>query len=415
MNTRPIRSKKAKTGGCAWRPVKGGITAPQGYLAAGLASGIKKAGLDMAVLFSSQPASGAAAFTQNLVQAAPVVLSRKHIEASRGQIRAILLNSGCANACTGEKGMQDALVSVRSLASLLGVEPNQVLAASTGVIGVPLPTRKVLQGISAAVSVLSSRGGDAAARAIMTTDTHEKSVAVECRINGKRVRIGGMAKGSGMIHPNLATMLAVVTTDAAISPRHLNRVFKNVLERTFHCLTVDGDTSTNDMVAVVANGASDVRIEGSLLSRFQEGLQRVCEELARKIARDGEGASKFVEIEVRGASTFGDARRMAKAIARSSLVKTALFGQELNWGRILCAAGYSGVFFNPESVNLAICGIPVFRRGVAVASTRVRAERALKSDEIRIRLDIAQGDESARVWTCDLTREYVNINASYIS
>ena len=399
----------------SWRRIRGGITAPQGYLAAGVASGIKRTGLDLAVLFSSQPASGAAAFTKNLVQAAPVLLSRKHIRASHGRVRAILINSGCANACTGEKGLQDALISVRSLASLLGVDPNQVLVASTGVIGASLPTRRVLLGISAAVSALSSRGGDAAARAIMTTDTREKSVAVECRIGGKKVRIGGMAKGSGMIHPDLATMLAVITTDANVGPALLDRIFRRVLERTFNCLTVDGDTSTNDMVAIVANGASGARVEGRAAFQFEDGLARICEELARRIARDGEGASKFVEIQVRGARCFRDARQVAKSIAHSPLVKTALYGQELNWGRILCAAGYSGVHFDPGAVHLALSGIPIFRAGAAVAATRSRAEKALKSDEIQIRLDLREGNCEAKVWTCDLTRKYVDINASYIS
>ncbi len=330
-------------------------------------------------------------------------------------MRAILLNSGCANACTGDKGMQDALISVRSLASLLGIETNQVLAASTGVIGMPLPTRRVLQGISTAVSALSSKGGDAAARAIMTTDTCEKSVAVECRIGGKKVRIGGMAKGSGMIHPNLATMLAVITTDARIAPSLLDRVFRRVLERTFNCLTVDGDTSTNDMVAIVANGASEARVEGRAAIQFEAGLCRVCEDLAKRIARDGEGATKFVEIEVRGARSFGDARQVAKSIAHSPLVKTALFGEELNWGRILCAAGNGGVHFDPLAVKLSLCGIPVFRRGSPIPATRDRAERALKSEEIQIQLDLGDGGHAARVWTCDLTRKYIDINASYIS
>ncbi len=399
----------------AWKTIKGGVTAPQGYLAAGVAAGIKHKGLDLAVLFSSRPAAAAAVFTQNLVQAAPVILSRKNIKAARNLIRAVLLNSGCANACTGEKGMQDAVVSVRGLASLLEIDPSSVLTASTGVIGSPLPIRKVLRGISTAVSSLNSRGGNAAARAIMTTDTREKSYSIEGLIGGKRVRFGGMAKGSGMIHPNLATMLAVVTTDAQIKPAQLDRVFRRVIERTFNCLTVDGDTSTNDMVVVLANGASGVRIEGPATALFEKGLEAVCEELAKRIARDGEGATKFVEIRVERARSFDDARRMAKTIAHSPLVKTALYGEELNWGRIICAAGYSGIPFDPESITLSLNGIPVFRNGSAVASTRLRAERSLRSCDIEITLDLGEGKQSARVWTCDLTRRYIDINASYIS
>lgn len=399
----------------SWRRIKGGITAPQGYLAAGVAAGIKRRGLDLAVLFSSRPASGAAVFTLNLVQAAPVLLSKKHLKASKGKIRAVVINSGCANACTGERGMRDALVCVRRVASQLAIDPKEVLVASTGVIGAPLPIHNLLRGASAAVSALSSHGGDAAARAIMTTDTCQKTCAIETRMGGKPVRIGGMAKGSGMIHPNLATMLSVISTDAQIPAAQLDRIFRRVVERTFNCLTVDGDTSTNDMVLVIANGASGIKIDRSLEAGFEAGLERVCQELAKSIARDGEGASKFIEITVGGARTFEDARRVAKNIAQSPLVKTAICGEELNWGRILCAAGYSGVTFDPEAVTLKICRIPVFRRGAPVQSSKAEAERALKGDSIYIDLSLGEGNCSACVWTCDLTHGYIDINASYIS
>jgi glutamate N-acetyltransferase/amino-acid N-acetyltransferase len=249
----------------------------------------------------------------------------------------------------------------------------------------------------------------------MTTDTCEKTCAVETLISGKRVRIGGMAKGSGMIHPNLATMLSVVSTDARVSPAQLDRIFRRVVERTFNCLTVDGDTSTNDMVLIIANGASGVKIDGGSEACFESGLERVCQELVKSIARDGEGASKLVEIQVRGAGSFQDARRVAKGIAHSPLVKTAFCGEELNWGRILCAAGYSGVTFDPERVALSIGRVPVFRKGAPVLSGKTRAERALKSATILVELDLGQGNHSARVWTCDLTHGYVDINASYIS
>lgn len=405
-----------KTGaGKAWKSVKGGITAAQGYLAAGVSAGIKKHGLDLAVLFSSRPSSGAAVFTRNQVQAAPVLLSRKHLSKSRGNIRAVLINSGCANACTGAKGIQDAAISANSLASLLEIDASQVIVASTGVIGDFLPMERMLKGIAAAVSALASRGGDAAMRAIMTTDTREKTFALEGRISGKRVRIGGMAKGAGMIHPQMATMLAAVTTDAAIAPVLLQRMLKRAVERTFNCLTVDGDTSTNDMVVLLANGASGATIDARSAPEFEKRLERVCAELAKRIARDGEGASKFVEVQVLGAGSFEDARRMAKTIAHSPLVKTAICGEELNWGRILCAAGYSGVTFNPETVELRINGIPVFRKGAPAARYRANAERAMKQKEIRITVDLARGRQAACVWTCDLTREYIDINASYIS
>jgi glutamate N-acetyltransferase/amino-acid N-acetyltransferase len=410
--THASRSKSA----AEWRVTEGGITAPQGYLAAGVAAGIKKKGLDLAVIYSSQPASAAGVFTLNRVQAAPVVLCREHLKLSRGRARAILINSGCANACTGERGMHDARISARCLASHLEVDPNRVLVASTGVIGSFLHVPKMLKGIGAAASALNSHGGPAAVRAIMTTDTREKSIAVEGRIAGKTVRIGGMAKGAGMIHPQMATMIAVVTTDVQVPPGELSRMLRRTADRTFNCLTVDGDTSTNDTVLALANGASGASIaDRRSASFFEKGLSLVCEELAKSIARDGEGATKFVEIMVRGAADFEAARKVAKAIAHSSLVKTALYGQELNWGRILCAVGYSGVPFDPDRVGLSLNGIAIFRNGSPVSSTRARAEKSMKNHDLQIEVDLAGGRAAAKVWTCDLSHGYVDINASYIS
>jgi glutamate N-acetyltransferase/amino-acid N-acetyltransferase len=415
MSKRKRQARKTASEGVHWKAILGGVTAPKGYLAAGVSAGIKKKGLDLAVIFSSRPAAGAAVFTANQVQAAPVILSREHLHISRGHVRAVLINSGCANACTGERGMRDAVLCVRSLASHLEIDPCQVIVASTGVIGQPLPIRKVLTGIGNAASALNSRGGNAAMRAIMTTDTREKVFAVQGRIAGSIVRIGGMAKGAGMIHPQLATMLAILTTDAQLPASQLNRIVKRTVDKTFNCLTVDGDTSTNDMVLVMANGASGCRLETRSLVHFEKGLHRICEELTKSIARDGEGATKFVEIHVQGAPSFEDARRVAKAIAHSPLVKTALFGEEFNWGRILCAAGYSGVAFNPEKVSVSLCGIPIFRNGAAVNTNRARGEKAMKARDLQIGLNLSAGDAEARVWTCDLSHEYVNINASYIS
>jgi glutamate N-acetyltransferase/amino-acid N-acetyltransferase len=312
--------------------------------------------------------------------------------------------------------MRDARISTRCLASHLHVDPCRVLVASTGVIGSFLPVPKVLKGISAAVSALNSRGGSAAARAIMTTDTREKSIAVEGRIAGQTVRIGGMAKGAGMIHPQMATMISILTTDAQIQPGILNRALRHAADRTFNCLTIDGDTSTNDTLLILANGASSAPVaDRRSISFFENGLTMICEELSKSIARDGEGATKFVEILVRGAADFESARRVAKTIAHSPLVKTALYGEELNWGRILCAVGYSGVPFDPERVSLSLNGIPVFRNGSPVGSTRSRAEKAMKDRDLQIEVDLAGGRSSARVWTCDLSRGYVDINASYIS
>jgi glutamate N-acetyltransferase/amino-acid N-acetyltransferase len=413
--TKPTTRSKAPDGK-NWHLIKGGITAPQGYLAAGVSAGIKKKGLDLAVVFSSQPASAAAVFTLNRVQAAPVLLSKEHLKLSRGRIRAILVNSGCANACTGERGMQDAQISARCLASHLNVESCQIFVSSTGVIGSFLPIPKIVKGIAAAVSALNSKGGTAAARAIMTTDTHEKLVAVQGRIGGKTVRIGGIAKGAGMIHPQMATMIAAITTDVQVAPKELDRLLRRAVDPTFNCLTIDGDTSTNDMVMILANGASGIGLaDRKSKTFFESGLTLVCEELAKSIARDGEGATKFVEVLVRGSVDVEDARKVAKAIAHSSLVKTALYGQEFNWGRILCAVGYSGVAMDPGRVMLSLNGIPVFRNGSPVNSTRARAEKAMKAHNLSIEVDLDEGRSSARVWTCDLSHEYVNINASYIS
>jgi glutamate N-acetyltransferase / amino-acid N-acetyltransferase len=400
----------------SWQVVEGGITAAQGYLASGISAGIKKKGLDLAVIFSPQPASAAGIFTTNRVQAAPVLLSKENLKFSRGRVRAILINSGCANACTGEQGMKDALLSTSCLASHLNIEPNQVLVASTGVIGNFLPVPKMLKGIAVGVSALNSKGGTAAVQAIMTTDTREKTFAVEGRIGGKIVRIGGMAKGAGMIHPDMATMIGVITTDLLIPPRELSKLLRKVSERTFNCLTVDGDTSTNDTVLIMANGASGATLADSrTTSFFEKGLTMVCEELAKSIARDGEGATKFVEILVKGAADFESARKVAKTIAHSPLVKTALYGNELNWGRILCAVGYSKVPFDPEEITLSLNGISIFRNGAPVSTTRARAETAIKEHDLQIEVDLAEGKSSAKVWTCDLSHEYVNINASYIS
>ncbi len=411
----PARRLSRFGAGSAWTPIEGGITSAQGYLACGVTAGLKKGGPDLALIFSSLPANGSAVFTLNQVLAAPVIVSRRHLRRSRGKVRAIILNSGCANACTGEKGIRDAIQSAQRLALRLQVNPYHVLVASTGVIGQPLHMRRLLKGISLAVPVLSAKGGEDAARAIMTTDTRAKTYAVQGNIAGKAVRIGGMAKGSGMIHPQMATMLSVITTDAGLPRTLMDSIFRRVVDRTFNCLTVDGDTSTNDMVLLMANGASEAEVDSRSASYFEEGLERVCEALAKSIARDGEGATKFVEVTVQRAPSFADARRVAKAIAHSPLVKAALYGEELNWGRILCAAGYSGIPFNPDKVTLKVCGIPVFRNGTGISATRMRAEQALKSRDIQILLDLQKGNSAARVWTCDLTRGYIDINASYIT
>lgn len=410
-----IKTAAGKSSRQEWTATDGGVTAAREFVAAGIAAGIKKTGLDVAVVYSKIPSVAAAVFTTNRVQAAPILLTKEHLKRSRGLIRSVLLNSGCANACTGPLGLRHAKSSAARLATLLKIPTEQVAVASTGVIGSFLPVRKLLAGIPLAVSSLGECGGGLAMQAIMTTDTREKTAALEGQIRRLPVRIGGMAKGAGMIHPQMATMLSVLTTDVGISKRDLKCVLRRVIERTFNCLTVDGDTSTNDMVIILANGASGARVDRKTLPVFEDGLRRVCESLARSVARDGEGATKFVEIWVEGASRFEHARRMAKAIAHSPLVKTALCGEELNWGRILCAAGYSQVPFDPDRAELRVSGIPIFRNGRPLLSTRAKAEAALRKQDIQIHLKLRCGMESARVWTCDLSHGYVDINASYIS
>ena len=415
MTSRKTVLKKTSKFG-AWLPIEGGVTAPEEFQASGVAAGVKRKGRDVAILYTAQPATAAGVFTQNRVQAAPVVLSREKLKFSRGSANAILINSGCANACTGEHGKKDALLCTQKLASLLDVDVKHVLVASTGVIGEFLPLSKMMDGITAAVSELNSEGGQDAAFAIMTTDTKEKIVAFEGKINGKTVRIGGMAKGSGMIHPNMATMIGVITTDIRISSRELHRILKRATDRTFNCLTVDGDTSTNDTVFIMANGASGAEAnDDQSIGEFEKGVTLVCAELAKLIARDGEGATKFVEITVCGAVDFKSARSAAKSIANSPLVKTAIFGQEANWGRILCAVGYSGVLFNPDEVTLCINGITVFRKGKPVSASREKAENAMKEHDLVIEVKLAEGVERATVWTCDFSHGYVDINAGYIS
>ena len=398
-----------------WQRVGGGITAAEGFVAAGIHAGIKKTGLDLAIVFTPRDALACGVFTTNQVQAAPVLLSRERIREKRGQNCAILLNSGCANACTGAAGLEDARTCTEVLARALERQPQDVLMASTGVIGPRLPVRKMTEGIRSAAAVLSRRGGRSASQAIMTTDTREKVASVRATVRRKPLHIGGMAKGAGMIHPDMATMLSVITTDARLPYDLMTTIFRRVVERTFHCLTIDGDTSTNDTVFFMANGASGVTFDKGSVEFFEEGLYAVCEKLASSVARDGEGASKFVEIVVDGARSFEQARSVGKSVARSSLVKTALYGQQLNWGRILSAAGQSGVKFDPDAVTLLIGGIPVYAGGHPSPANHRRAEKILRKAKISIKLTLGQGPESAKVWSCDLGHEYIDINGTYIS
>ena len=390
-----------------------GVTYPRGFLASGVRAGIKQQGEDVALVFSERPATSAGVFTRNIVKAAPVQVSEGR--AFEFGTRAIIANSGNANACTGKQGLRDAMDMAAETARLLDVSEEDVLVASTGLIGEPLPMEKIRSGIAEAVRSLSRDGG-AAARAIMTTDTRPKEARAELTIGGRTVRIGGMAKGAGMICPDMATMLAFITTDAAIEPRLLKQCLSDSAEVSFNCLTVDGDTSTNDTVFLLANGmAENPRIdsEGPDLEAFQKALDSVTTSLAKQIARDGEGATKLIDITVRGAESFGDARQVAKTVANSSLVKTAMFGADPNWGRVLAAAGRSGVEFNPDAVNLSFGDTRLVQAGEPVEFSEEWAHEYLSGSEVSVLIEIGDGPGSATVWTCDFSYDYIRVNAEY--
>jgi len=374
--------------------------------------------LDLALISSDLPAAAAAVFTTNLVQAAPVVLSRAHLASSAGHIRAIVVNSGNANCATGPAGIAAARATAAQAAQGLGCHPQQVLVCSTGVIGVPLAVDRILSALPDFVlSQRASPGAFAAlTRAIMTTDTRPKWAAATCRIAGKNVRLLGCAKGAGMIHPQMATMLAFVLTDAAIRPPLLQRALAEVVSGTFNAITVDGDTSTNDTLLLLANGASGCRVIGAAqrdYRRFLAALERVCRVLALAIVADGEGARRVVEIEVQGAPSHRAAEQVARTIAGSPLVKTALAGADPNWGRILAAAGRAGVPLDPSRVEIQLAGLTVCRRGRAYPFNERAAHRRLLGSYVPVRVDLKRGCGRGRIWTCDFTADYVRINASY--
>ena len=391
------------------------VTAPAGFTAAGIAAGIKTNGkLDLAVIASDRPASVAAVFTTNLAQAAPVVLSKRHLAASGGHARAIVVNSGCANACTGSDGMEHAAAMAAMIATGLACTPGEVLVASTGVIGVKLDMTKVAAGIDAAVKALTRSGGPLAARAIMTTDPFPKETAVEVASASGTFRVGGIAKGSGMIEPNMATMLGFITTDAAVPPALLQRALKAVCDDTFNAITVDGECSTNDCVFALANGASGVSLGDADYAVLVDALRQVCEPLAIGIVRGGEGATKLVTVTVVGAASNEDARRAARAIANSPLVKTAIHGGDPNWGRLVAVAGRSGAAFQLEGAAVRVGGIELFRDGTPYDDRAPQAAEYLTGTDIAVEVDMGTGGAGrSRMWTCDLTADYVKINAEY--
>ena len=399
-----------------------GILYPMGYKGVGIHSRIKKKKKDLALLYSEAPCTASGTFTKNLVKAAPVLICEKHI---KGTIRALVVNSGNANACTGETGMENALKMVAQTASELGVQEEEVLIASTGVIGQQLPIENILQGITEAAGLLGDEKehGEGAAEAIMTTDTFKKMFTSEFQHEGKEIRLGGICKGSGMIHPNMATLLGFVTTDASIDKDLLDEIVRDGVNKSFNSITVDGDTSTNDMVVVLANGASGTpKItdkESELYALFREQLTTILKKMAKSIVIDGEGATKFIEVRIKGARNEEDAMIAGKSVATSSLVKTAAFGEDANWGRILAAVGYSGIEFNPYETNIYIGSskgeLLVCEMGMGLAFDEDLAKKILSERDIYYLVDMAEGKGDAVIYTCDLSYDYVKINGSYRS
>jgi glutamate N-acetyltransferase/amino-acid N-acetyltransferase len=392
----------------------GGVSTPRGFRAAGVSAGIKASGsLDLALLVSDAPAQAAAVFTTNKAIAAPIVVSREHLSRSGGTARAIVVNSGCANACTGEDGLTVARDTTTEAARLIGCPGEQVLVASTGVIGVGLPFEKIRAGLPAAHRGLGTDGGPLAARAIMTTDPFPKESATRFVLGSREVTIGGMAKGSGMIEPMMATMLGFVTTDAAVPKALLDRALREAVDLTFNAITVDGECSTNDCVMLLANGASGATVDDVSYGAFTAGLTAVCRELALGIVRGGEGATKLVTVQVTGAASSDEARKAAKAIANSPLVKTAIHGGDPNWGRLIAVAGRAGVAFELERAAVAIGSTVLFKDGRPHDEKAPEAAEYLKGKELTVSVDLGAGRASSTVWTCDLSAEYVRINADY--
>ncbi|HEY1292502.1 MAG TPA: bifunctional glutamate N-acetyltransferase/amino-acid acetyltransferase ArgJ [Chloroflexota bacterium] len=392
----------------------GSSTAAKGFRAGALAAGIKASGRpDLGIWASDAPCVAAGTFTQNAFPAGPVVVSRERLKAAP-RAQAVVFNAGNANACNGPRGLEDAREMAELAARKLGISPDLVLVASTGIIGVPMPMQLVRDGMPRID--LQSDGGHAAAQAIMTTDTRQKECAVSLDIGGREVRIGGMTKGVGMIYPNMATMLAFVGTDATVDPAFARSTLKRVVDRTFNMITVDGDTSTNDSCFLLANGRSGAPTltEGSPdAERFVAALEVVCTDLARKMAADGEGASKLLQVDVTGAASESDARRAARAVVGSSLLKAALHGEDPNWGRVFMAVGNSGAQVDPFRAALWIGSVQIARDGVTTGASADEARAQMHGAEVSMRVDLGLGNGTARAWGCDLTEDYVVENSAY--
>lgn len=391
----------------------GGVTSAKGFQAGAIAAGIKKTdALDLSILASDRDAVAAGVFTLNKVRAAPVTLSEQRLQGR--QARGVIANAGNANACTGDRGWYDAIEMSELAAAKIGVRPDLILVSSTGVIGVHLPMDKIRDGV--AKLELSSDGGARAARAIMTTDTRPKERAVTFRLDSTTITVGGMAKGSGMIHPNMATLLAFITTDAAVDPEFLAAAVRTACDVSFNMISVDGDTSTNDSFIVLANGAAGnepIQAGTAAAEDFQAALNDVAIDLAKAIARDGEGATKLIEVAVDGARTDSDARKAARTVASSSLLKAAVYGADPNWGRILCALGYSGADVDGTRTDIAIGDVWLMRDGQILPFDRAEAVAQMTGPDVLIRAKLHLGSASARSWGCDLTEQYVDINGRY--
>jgi glutamate N-acetyltransferase/amino-acid N-acetyltransferase len=406
-----------------WQQIEGGIAAPRGFYASGVKAGIKHTEkYDVALILSAVPASAAGVFTRNLVKAHPLVLTERHLQ--KGTAQAVVVNSGNANACMGEIGERAALEMARITAEELSLDLEEVLVSSTGVIGQELPLDRVSPGIRKAAQEVRSLAGredrnlkaqqaHRAALAILTTDTVVKELALELKCAGGSIKLGIMAKGSGMIHPNMGTMLCFITTDAQVEASTLKELLWAATEESFNMVSVDGDTSTNDMVIALANGQSGIEPQGADWENFSAMFKEACRAMAIAIAKDGEGASKFLEIKVTGSKSLQDARKIARSICSSSLVKAAMYGRDANWGRILAAAGYSGADFNPQHADIYLCGLQVAAAGQGLKFSEEEALQRLQHKDILIEIRLQDGDYKATAWGCDLTHKYVDINANY--
>lgn len=397
------------------------FTLVKGIKAAGISCGLKKSGKkDLCLIYSEEKGISAGAFTQNQVKAAPVLLSMKNVESEN--VQALIINSGNANACNGAKGYEDAVTTTELVAKNLNILPSEVLVQSTGIIGLPLPMDKLISGINNICPKLSKDGGEDASLAILTTDTFPKTVTVQIEIDNKTVTIAGIAKGSGMIHPNMATMLGNIFTDVNISKELLNETFKESIDNTFNMISVDGDTSTNDMCIIIANGAAENKLidtKDENFKIFKDALNYVNESLAKLIAKNGEGATKLLEVSVSNGKTKKDSKLVAKSIITSNLTKCAFFGEDANWGRILCAIGYSKADLNIESIDIHLNSkedsVQVVKDGAGLAFDEDYIKKILEEDKINILVDLKNGNHNAKAWGCDLSYEYVKINGSYRS